>query len=81
VDTDGGGAQAGAVAKARFRRVREGGAEVQATVLERTQLAAGDTFSGPAIVEAPDTTVYVPAGFDARVDAQHNLVIAGGPRG
>jgi N-methylhydantoinase A len=75
-----GGPPAGEEPGPRHRRVREGRAEVQATVFERAQLPAGHRFSGPAIVEAPDTTVYVPAGFEARVDAQRNLVISGGPR-
>jgi N-methylhydantoinase A len=38
-------------------------------------LAAGHQLSGPAVVEAPTTTVAVPAGCRARVDDRGNLVI------
>ena len=38
-------------------------------------LAAGHELSGPAVVEAPTTTVAIPAGCPARVDRLGNLVI------
>lgn len=38
-------------------------------------LAAGHTFEGPSIVEAPTTTVVVPEGASATVDLLGNLVI------
>jgi N-methylhydantoinase A len=38
-------------------------------------LGAGDAFDGPAVVEAPTTTVAVPAGCHARVDHLGNLSI------
>jgi N-methylhydantoinase A len=38
-------------------------------------LAAGHTFDGPAIVEAPTTTVVVPQGGRATVDRLGNLVL------
>jgi N-methylhydantoinase A len=44
-------------------------------VLWRPDLRAGDTFSGPAIVEEFGSTVPVHPGFAVRVDAIGNLVI------
>ena len=38
-------------------------------------LAAGHTFTGPAVVEAPTTTVAIPPGWAARVDHLGNLVL------
>ena len=42
--------------------------QVTASVYGREELGAGQRFPGPAIVEAADTTVYVPAGYAATVD-------------
>ncbi len=39
-------------------------------------LGAGHELSGPAVVEAPTTTVAIPAGCQARVDHLGNLVIS-----
>jgi N-methylhydantoinase A len=44
-------------------------------VIDRSALAAGDTFGGPAIVIETTTTSYVDDGLDARVDASGALVI------
>ena len=38
-------------------------------------LMAGHELSGPAVIEAPTTTVAIPAGCDARVNRLGNLVI------
>ena len=48
---------------------------VPATVYARDRLGAGDTFSGPAIVEEFGSTTPVHPGFDVRVDDYGNLVI------
>jgi N-methylhydantoinase A len=56
------------------RTIHEGGKPQQAAIYERTDLAAGETLSGPAVVEATDTTIYVPAGFDCHVDPWGNLI-------
>lgn len=56
------------------RRVLEYRQWVTAQVFQREALAVGSAFQGPAIVEANDTTVYVPTGFSATVDAWGNLV-------
>jgi N-methylhydantoinase A len=46
-----------------------------ATRFARLDLPAGARVDGPAILEQPDTTVWLEPGFSARVDALGNLVI------
>jgi N-methylhydantoinase A len=46
----------------------------QAEVYQRADLRLGASFSGPAIVEQYDTTVFVTPGFDVRVDDYGNLI-------
>jgi N-methylhydantoinase A len=41
----------------------------------RERLPVDHHLAGPAIVEQDDTTIFVPARFEARVDALHNLVL------
>lgn len=60
------------------RGVREGGERVRAAVYDRTGLEVGAAFAGPAVVEAEDTTIYIPTGFAARVDAHRNVIVEGG---
>jgi N-methylhydantoinase A len=56
------------------RPIREGGRQVDASFFNRADLSPGAYFAGPAVVEAPDTTVYIPAGFTVRADDWGNLV-------
>ncbi|RMF82558.1 MAG: hydantoinase/oxoprolinase family protein [Chloroflexi bacterium] len=42
---------------------------------DRDALAPGDTFNGAALVFQLDSTVYIPAGWSARVDGYHNLIL------
>ena len=58
------------------QRVHHAGAWWDATRFERLALPVGARVDGPAILEQPDTTVWLEPGFDARVDALGNLVIA-----
>jgi N-methylhydantoinase A len=60
------------------RPVREGGRELTAAVYQRARLRAGDSFSGPSIIDASDTTVYVPTGYTGRVDEWRNLLVERG---
>ncbi len=53
-----------------YRRQRH-----EAAVYRRDELLGGQRLEGPAIVEQPDTTVLVPAGFRASVDAYGLLVL------
>jgi N-methylhydantoinase A len=51
------------------------GERVEATIYDRASLAPGMAFSGPAIVTEFDSTTLVLPGYDARVDAQFNILI------
>jgi N-methylhydantoinase A len=44
-------------------------------IYSRSDLAAGDEFTGPAIVEEFGSTTPVHPGFRVRVDAYGNLVV------
>jgi N-methylhydantoinase A len=44
-------------------------------IYDYRQLAAGHEFAGPAVVEAPTTTVAIPRGTNARVDHLGNLTL------
>jgi len=63
------------------RRIFADGAFHEAEVYERLALAVGETIFGPAILEQPDTTIFVDPGLVARVDRFGNLIIepAGSP--
>ena len=47
----------------------------QGTLLSRSDLAAGETLSGPLLLEDPTSTLFVPAGWQAVTDDQQNLVL------
>jgi N-methylhydantoinase A len=49
---------------------------VDAAILDYATLMAGHEVSGPAIVEAPTTTVAVPPGVAGRIDRLGNLILA-----
>ncbi|GAA2660748.1 MULTISPECIES: hydantoinase/oxoprolinase family protein [Actinosynnema] len=55
--------------------VVEDGVAVPALVHRRNSLATGAELVGPAVVSAPDTTVFVPSGCRAVVDGLGNLRI------
>ncbi len=55
---------------------RDGGRFVPFAVCDRARLRAGNVVEGPAIVEQPDSTTVIPAGYRGRVDAYLNLLIA-----
>jgi N-methylhydantoinase A len=57
------------------RRVYVDGAFHEAGVYDRLDLAVGEVIEGPALLEQPDTTIFVDPGLSARVDAFGNLVI------
>ncbi len=44
------------------------------TVYDRAALAPGQHLECPCIVEQYDSTIYIPPGFAARVDAHHNVI-------
>ena len=51
------------------------GAEVEARLMDREKLRAGNTFCGPALVVEYSTTTVVPPDYQCRVDAGENLVL------
>ena len=48
---------------------------VSATVYDRDALPEGFSFTGPAIVQQPDTTTLVEPGWSCMVDAAGNLIV------
>jgi len=44
-----------------------------AAIYDRSTLCAGDRLKGPALIMEPQTTTFVSADFDARVDAAGNI--------
>jgi N-methylhydantoinase A/oxoprolinase/acetone carboxylase beta subunit len=44
-------------------------------VHDRDRLGPADVVTGPAIIDAADTTVWIPAGHAARLDPAGSLVI------
>jgi N-methylhydantoinase A len=53
--------------------LRRGGGPEPVAVHNGDALAPGDGFSGPALVDAPDTTIWIPAGLSVRMDASRAL--------
>ena len=58
-----------------WRDVWVDGQTLAAPVLQRGALAHGQQIDGPALVEQPDTTVFIDPGLRATVDSHANLVI------
>jgi len=57
------------------RRLRIAGRAHATRIYERLALAAGEQIDGPAILEQPDTTVFVDPGLKVRVDRYGNLIM------
>ena len=53
---------------------------VEADILWRPGLAAGTQITGPAVIEEPNSTTFVPPGDRAVIDAWGNIVITLGER-
>ncbi|MFO0987339.1 MAG: hydantoinase/oxoprolinase family protein [Alphaproteobacteria bacterium] len=51
------------------------GAWSDAPVFARLDLPAGAVIAGPAVLEQPDTTIFVDPGLSARVDALGNVIL------
>ena len=75
---DGKAAQACEVGR---RSVYVAGAAHDTPVYERLAMAVGERVSGPALLEQPDTTIFVDPGLVAKVDAFGNLIIREGNGG
>ena len=48
---------------------------VRTPIYARPRLPLGAEFSGPAIIEQPDTTTVVPPGWAVRVEESGNLLL------
>ncbi|MCT8973661.1 hydantoinase/oxoprolinase family protein [Microbaculum marinisediminis] len=57
------------------RRVRVDGVDIDTPVYERLDLSEGTEIAGPAILEQPDTTIFIDPGLVGRVDRFGNVVI------
>jgi N-methylhydantoinase A len=57
------------------RTVWAEGAFHEAGLFDRLSLAVGERIAGPAVLEQPDTTIFVDPGLVATVDGFGNLVI------
>ena len=62
-------------ARTGCRPVRAGGEWRETPVFDRLGLPAGALVAGPAILEQPDTTIFVDPGLRARVDGFGNVVL------
>ena len=56
-------------------RLFAGGRWQQAALHDRSALAVGAELAGPAVLTQPDSTVLVPGGWRARVDAWRNIAM------
>lgn len=59
----------------RAVRLSRGATTEPVSVYDGGSLVPGGCFAGPALVDAPDTTIWVPKGMTALVDAHRNLSI------
>ena len=65
----------GAVAPTGHRPVHFAGAWHETPIVDRSTLGAGDTVTGPAVIEEYGATVPLHPGFTATVDGYGNLVV------
>jgi N-methylhydantoinase A len=59
----------------RAIRIYDGRAWREARLLPCGALATGQSVAGPALIEDPTSTLYVPAGWTARPDASDNTIV------
>jgi N-methylhydantoinase A len=57
------------------RRAYFGGRWLETAIHDYTAMQPGSTAAGPAIVEAPLTTIVLPPGYQGTLDGFHNLII------
>jgi N-methylhydantoinase A len=53
------------------------GTWADAAVLHRAEMVPGTAVGGPAIIEEPDSTTYIPSGYTATVDTSLCLLVVG----
>ena len=77
-----GGEDVSSALKAHRRAyVPERGQFAEIPVLDGHRLLSGNRFSGPALVERIDTTIFVSAAYQAEVDALGSILLRHGERG
>jgi N-methylhydantoinase A len=54
---------------------RERGGMIDCPIYQGEQIAAGSSISGPAVVEEPTTTIYLPANARAVTDKSRNYFV------
>jgi N-methylhydantoinase A len=64
-----------AEAPARPIRIFDGKTWHDAHLLRRSALGQKQFISGPALIEDPTSTLYVPSGWTARLDAHDNITL------
>ena len=62
-------------AEAQHRDVWIAGEKIATPVYQREALAIDSQITGPALIEQPDTTIFVDPGLNARTDQFGNLII------
>jgi N-methylhydantoinase A len=67
--------EGGRAAPTGTRPLYAGGAWREARLYARLELPVGARIGGPALLEQPDATIYVPPGFVGEVDPLGNLVM------
>ena len=67
-------ATSGAAARKGTRRVHDRGAWREVPIWDRDALGSGDRVEGPAVVEEPFATHFIPAGWTARPGTAGALV-------
>jgi N-methylhydantoinase A len=65
-----------AAAKHGVRRIYVDGGFADAPIYARLDLPAGAVIPGPAILEQPDTTIFIDPGLDGSVDRFGNVILA-----
>ena len=72
-DANAGGAE-DALKSARLVWFRQGG-RCDCAIYDSARLGVGDEISGPAVIEAVDTTIVIPPGWQARVNAAGHILM------
>ena len=67
--------QAGAPEPIEHVRIFTGGAELEAPILERTALLAGDRIAGPALVREANATTVIEPGWTAEVTTLNHMIL------
>ncbi len=58
--------------------LKRGMAPEPVSVYDEDALDPGERITGPALVDSPDTTIWIPGGMTARMDARRNLSVEAG---